>query len=85
VAAHRTMGTYASETRTPEPTATQSDSDVKSAVLSQAVLTNQFTVPLGTNIDGGDVVTWAPYESTNPQGQMLARMEARRKKGTAIG
>jgi DNA phosphorothioation-dependent restriction protein DptH len=64
VAAHRTMGTYTNSAQSNSPVADKHETVVPVAHDTRS--TDQFTVPLGVGLDDGEVVIWAPYQSTNP-------------------
>ena len=64
VVAHRTMGTYTHSRQSTSPAADKCETVIP--VAPDTIVPDQFSVPLGVGHDDGRVVTWAPYESTNP-------------------
>jgi DNA phosphorothioation-dependent restriction protein DptH len=58
------MGTYSAPKASQEPPPADGRDGI--VIAKQGTVQGQFTVPLGTNVESGDVVEWAPYESTNP-------------------
>src|SRR5262249_8903252 len=63
IAAHRTMGTYgAREVTVPSPGLHDSVTSVRQERSER----DELAVPLGRDLEHGSIVTWEPYEATNP-------------------
>ena len=63
VAAHRTMGTYGVR---QVPVSVPPLKDTVVQIPREKSSPDEFMVPLGRDLESGDIVRWAPYESTNP-------------------